>query len=65
MEIESYASIKDKYVSKFVWKNIVCRFIIPWAIITDTEPQFDSAIFLTFYLELNIKNVLNTLLSTK
>ena len=24
VEIEAYASIKDKDVSKFVWKNIVC-----------------------------------------
>ena len=26
VEAEAYASIKDKDVTKFVWKNIVCRF---------------------------------------
>ena len=26
VEAEAYASIKDKDVMKFVWKNIVCRF---------------------------------------
>ncbi|RVW72496.1 hypothetical protein CK203_053209 [Vitis vinifera] len=31
VEVEAYASIKDKDVSKFVWKNIVCRFGIPQA----------------------------------
>lgn len=29
VEVEAYASIKDKDVTKFVWKNIVCRFGIP------------------------------------
>ena len=26
---EAHVSIKDKDVSKFVWKNIVCRFEVP------------------------------------
>ena len=26
VKAEVYASIKDKDVSKFIWKNIVCRF---------------------------------------
>ena len=29
VEVEAYANIKDKDVSKFVWKNIICRFGIP------------------------------------
>lgn len=33
VEVEAYANIKDKYVTKFVWKNIVCRFEVPHAII--------------------------------
>ncbi|KAL6327058.1 hypothetical protein AAG906_013805 [Vitis piasezkii] len=28
-ETEAYASIKDKDVSKFVWKNIMCQFEVP------------------------------------
>ena len=35
VEAEAYASIKDKDVTKFVWKNIVCRFGIPQTIIAD------------------------------
>ncbi|RVX19896.1 hypothetical protein CK203_005312 [Vitis vinifera] len=35
VEAEAYASIKDKDVTKFVWKNIVCRFGIPQIIIAD------------------------------
>ncbi|RVW31060.1 hypothetical protein CK203_093509 [Vitis vinifera] len=37
VEVEAYASIKDKDVTKFVWKNIVCRFGIPQTIIADNE----------------------------
>ena len=29
VEVETYANIKDKDVTKFVWKNIICRFGIP------------------------------------
>lgn len=33
VEVEAYANIKDKYMTKFVWKNIVCRFEVPYAIV--------------------------------
>ena len=29
VEVEAYVSIKDKDVSKFIWKNIICRFEVP------------------------------------
>ena len=38
VEAEAYASIKDKDVTKFVWKNIICWFGIPQAIIADNGP---------------------------
>ncbi|RVW43429.1 hypothetical protein CK203_070334 [Vitis vinifera] len=57
---EAYASIKDKDVKRFVWKNIVCRFGIPQAIIADNGPQFDSSAFKGFCAELHIKNLYST-----
>ncbi|RVW68796.1 Gag-Pol polyprotein [Vitis vinifera] len=60
VEAEAYASIKDKDVTKFVWKNIVCRFGIPQAIIADNGPQFDSIAFRNFCSELNIRNSYST-----
>ncbi|RVW43348.1 Pol polyprotein [Vitis vinifera] len=60
VEAEAYASIKDKDVTKFVWKNIVYRFGIPHTIITDNGPQFDSIAFQNFYSELNIRNSYST-----
>nr|CAN75043.1 hypothetical protein VITISV_042110 [Vitis vinifera] len=60
VEAEAYASIKDKDVTKFVWKNIVCRFGIPQTIIVDNGPQFDSIAFRNFCSELNIRNSYST-----
>ena len=60
VKAEAYANIKDKDVSKFVWKNIVCRFGIPQTIIADNGPQFDNITFRTFYSELKIKNLYST-----
>nr|CAN82186.1 hypothetical protein VITISV_031111 [Vitis vinifera] len=43
VEAEAYASIKDKDVTKFVWKNIICRFGIPQTIIANNGPQKGSS----------------------
>ena len=60
VEAEAYANIKDKDISKFVWKNIICRFGIPQAIIVDNRSQFDSVTFRTFCSKLKIKNLYST-----
>ena len=39
IEAEAFASIKDKEVIQFMWKNIVCRFEIPQSIVTDNGPR--------------------------
>ena len=61
VEAKAYANIKDKDVTKFVWKNIICRFGIPKAIIADNGPQFDSITFQNFCSELKIQNLYSTL----
>nr|CAN71386.1 hypothetical protein VITISV_010559 [Vitis vinifera] len=60
VEAEAYASIKDKDVTKFVWKNIIYRFGIPQTIIADNGPQFDSIAFRNFCSELHIRNSYST-----
>ena len=66
VEAKAYASIKDKDVSKFIWKNIVCQFEVPRAIVKDNGPQLDNIVFQTFCSKLNIKNLIfNISLSTK
>ena len=60
IEAKAFASIKDKEVSQFIWKNIVCRFGIPGTIISDNGPQFDSRVYRNFCQELKIKNLYST-----
>ena len=60
VEAEAYASIKDKDVSKFVWKNIICWFRVSQVIVIDNGPQFDNIVFRTFCSELNINNLYST-----
>ena len=60
VEVEAYASIKDKDVTKFVWKNIICHFGIPQAIMANNGPQFDRITFRNFCLELKIQNLYST-----
>ncbi|RVW66731.1 Retrovirus-related Pol polyprotein from transposon 17.6 [Vitis vinifera] len=59
MKKDAAAYVK-KYVTKFVWKNIVCYFGIPQTIIADNGPQFDSIAFKKFCSELNIRNSYST-----
>ena len=48
IDAESFSSIKDKDVTQFIWKNIVCRFGIPKSIVFDNEPQFDDRVYRNF-----------------
>ena len=57
IEAEAFASIKDKEVVQFVWKNIVTRFGIPQSIVADNRPQFESRVYRIFCNELKIKNL--------
>lgn len=59
VETKVYASIKNKDVFRFIWKNIVYQFGILQAIIVDNRPQFNIT-FKTFCLELKIKNLYYT-----
>ena len=60
IEAEAYASIKDRDVTRFIWKNIVCRFGIPKSVISDNGPQFDSWVYREFCQELKIRNLYST-----
>ena len=56
VEAEALATITKAQIRSFVWKNIICRFGIPLAIISDNGRQFDSQGFREFYSNLGIKN---------
>ena len=60
IEADAFASIKDRDVNRFIWKNIVCQFGIPRSIVSDNGPQFDSWVCRDFFQELKIKNLYST-----
>ena len=60
IEVNVFSSIKDRDVTRFIWKNIVCWFSIPRSIVSDNGPQFDSRVYRDFFQELKIKNLYST-----
>ena len=55
-EAEALANIQDVDVKKFVWRNIVTRFVIPESLMSDNGLQFDSKAFREFCGNLDITN---------
>ena len=55
IEADTFSSIKDRDVTRFIWKNIVCRFGNSRSIVSDNGPQFDSRVYREFCQELKIK----------
>ena len=60
VEAEPLSNIRDIDAKKFVWKNIVIRFVIPRTLISDNGLQFDSKAFKQYCCELGIRNIYST-----
>ena len=56
VEAEALATITEKNIRSFVWRNIICRFGIPRVLVSDKGKQFDNSAFRDFCSELGIKN---------
>ncbi|XP_022131678.1 uncharacterized protein LOC111004795 [Momordica charantia] len=56
-EAEALATITEKKITDFIWKGIICRFEVPYTIISDNGRQFDNATFRNFCMELSIKHI--------
>ena len=60
VEAEPLANIRDVDVKRFIWKNIVTRFGVPYTLISDNSFQFDSKAFRKYCSDLGIKNRYST-----
>ena len=60
VETEPLANIRNVDVKKFIWKNIVTRFGVPYVLISDNGFQFDSKTFRKYCYDLGIKNRYST-----
>jgi Integrase zinc binding domain/Integrase core domain len=56
VEAEALASITSQAIEKFIWKNIICRFGLPHAIISNNGTQFTSRQTISFFSGLGIHN---------
>ena len=56
VEAEPLATITEKSIRTFVWRNLICRYGISRVLVSDNGKQFDSSAFRDFYSELGIKN---------
>ena len=56
VEAEALATIIEKNVRSFVWKNIIYRYGISRVLVSDNEKQFDNDSFRDFCSQLGIKN---------
>ena len=56
VEAEPLATIMEKSIRTFVWRNIICRYGIPRVLVSDNGKQFDNSAFRNFFSELGIKN---------
>ncbi|XP_031285660.1 uncharacterized protein K02A2.6-like [Pistacia vera] len=55
IEFKPLATITSNKLKDFIYKNIICRFEMPYTIITDNGKQFDYKDFQSFYERLRIK----------
>lgn len=61
VEAEALSNIRDVDVKRFVWKNIITRFGVPQALVSDNGLQFDSMVFRDYCNGLGISNKYSTL----
>ena len=56
VEANALATIIERNMRSFVWKNIICRYSIPRVLVSDNGKQFDNDAFRDFCSQLGIKN---------
>ena len=56
VEAEVLATITEKNIRSFVWRNIICRYGIPRVLVFDNGKQFDNSAYRDFCSELGIKD---------
>ena len=56
VEAEPLATITEKSIRTFVWRNIICRYGILRVLVSNNRKQFDNGTFRDFCTELGIKN---------
>ena len=56
VEAKALATITEKNIRSFVWRNIICKYGIPRVLVFDNGKQFDNSAYRDFCSELGIKD---------
>ncbi|XP_059461857.1 uncharacterized protein LOC132190840 [Corylus avellana] len=56
VEVDALVNITAKSIEMFLWKNVICRYDIPHAFVTDNGKQFDCDSFREWCAKLHIRN---------
>ena len=56
VEAEALATIMEKNIRSFVWRNIICKYGILRVLVSDNGKQFNNNALRDFCSELSIKN---------
>ena len=56
VEVEALATITEKNIRNFFWRNIICKYKIPRVLVLDNGNQFDNESFKDFCSQLRIRN---------
>ena len=56
VEAKALATIIERNIRSFVWRNIICKFGIPRVLVFNNRKQFDNSTFRDSCSELSIKN---------
>ena len=56
VEAKAIATITERNVQSFLWKNIIHRYSIPKVLILDNWKQFNNDVYRDFCSQLGIKN---------
>jgi ribonuclease HI len=59
-EAEALATVTANNVISFLWRSVICRFGIPYSIVSDNGAQFDGKPFRSWCTELGIRNHYST-----
>jgi transposase InsO family protein len=60
-EAEALSSITAKCLEKFLWKNVIYRYGVPHAFVTDNGKRFDCDSFREWCAKLHIRNYFSSL----
>jgi len=58
IEAEPVAHITAHKIQSFLWKNIVCRFVVPKRLVSDNGTQFESHLLKKLCGDVGIQQVL-------